>query len=358
MSRQLLICWILVSLVSSHTFSQTWNADSLARSIPSRITGSPEDFAHYLKEHFSGEKERVEALFSWLGSNISYDISQVESMSQYESIDNLVSYTLKNKKSVCQGYAEVFTAVCNRMGIQALTVHGYNRIDGRLKTELGHAWNLARIDGRWYLFDPTWGSGYLENGRYKKSFDAFFFMAPPDSLIESHMPFDPIWQLREYPCTHNQFIEGGIHGNIYYNFNDSLNLYYSMDEVGRAESTLRRAEASHANRKEILRMYKKYNDYVINMKCNLEINRYNESSASLRDAIDRFNEYQNLKGKRSPDRSRQKAFLEDSHSLVQQSLLQARRIAPCQSLSIQEIQRLIKQINEVENAVSNSIRSL
>lgn len=355
MYKLLLISWILGSLFTSSAISQTWNIDSLARSVPSQASESPEAFARYLKEQFPDAADRVAALFLWIGNTITYDNSQAESMSRFETIDDFVLFTLRHKKAVCQGYAEVFSAVCNGMGIQALTVHGYTKVDGRLKSELGHAWNIARIDGKWYLFDPTWGSGYLENGRYRKSFSAFYFMTPPDSLIGSHMPFDPIWQLREYPITHDQFLEGRGHGPIYYDFTDSLNLYFSLDEAGRAESTLRRAEATHAKRQEIQKMYRKYCNYLLNLKCNSEISRYNESSNSLKNAIDRFNEYQEIKIKRNPDRIRQRTLLEAARLMVQQSLLQAQSITPCSSLSIQEIQHLIKQINEVDTAISTSI---
>ncbi|MFC2101446.1 transglutaminase domain-containing protein [Bacteroidota bacterium] len=358
MSKQTLLTVVMLGLVITHSLAGSWNADSLARSIPSKVTGSPEDFAQYLTNKFPEDKERVRALFSWLSSNISYDLHQVETMSRFETMDEFVIYTLKNKKAVCQGYAEIFTAVCNGMGIPALTVHGYNRIDGQLKTELGHAWNVAKIDGKWYLFDPTWGSGYVDNGRYRKSFDAFFFMASPDSLVETHMPFDPVWQLREYPITHDQFIEGGNHGSIYYNYTDSLNRYYILDEVGRAESTLQRAEATQANRREIQKMYRRYNSYVNNIKCNIEITRYNESSTTLKDAIDRFNEFQVSRSKRNPSKSQLKSLLDRARLAVQQSLLQARQISSCQSLSAQEVRRLIKQIDEVSEAVSQALRSL
>ncbi|MBE0648755.1 MAG: hypothetical protein IH596_13355 [Bacteroidales bacterium] len=348
------ITWLIVA----HSLASGWNPDSMARSIPYGVTGSPNDFALYLKDHFPGEAARVQALFSWLSYNISYDVNQVETMSRFESMDDFVLFTMKNKKAVCQGYAEIFTAVCTRMGIQALTVHGYNRIDGQLKSELGHAWNLAKIDGVWRLFDPTWGSGYVDNGRFRKSFDSFYFMTPPDSLIRSHMPFDPVWQLREYPITHDQFIEGGNHGPSYYYFSDTLDHYYFLDEVNRAECTLRRAEATDADRTEIQRMFMRYNSYVLNIKCNVEITRYNASSTYLKEAIDRFNEFQEFRNKRNTDKAQLKRLLEKANYLVQQSLLQAQNISSCQSLSSREIQRLVRQISEVENAILSAFKSI
>jgi len=352
MHRRLLFCWIFISSICFQAFPQEWDTDSLAKSIPASVTRSSEDFAIYLVETFVSEEDRVRALYTWISSNISYDVNQFETLSRFESLDEFIVYTLKNKKAVCQGYAEVFTDICNRMEIKAITVHGYNRINGRLKTDIGHAWNVANINGQWCLFDPTWGSGYLENGGYRKSFSSFYFMSSPDSMITSHMPFDPIWQLREFPVTHDDFIDGKGSGSVYCNYSDSLDLYYSQDEITRAENSLRRATATHANRKEIMKMYGNYEDYVLNLKCNLEITRYNESSVMLSQAIDKFNEYQELLKKRNVTQARLHSLLTSVNELVQQSLRQARSISPCGSLSTKEIQGLIRHGFDLRDALS------
>ncbi|TSA27121.1 MAG: hypothetical protein D4R67_06635 [Bacteroidetes bacterium] len=358
MVRFLFFGWLMGMILGSQASSGWWNADSLARSIPAAVTQSPGEFADFLTVRFPDEADRVRALFSWITCSIIYDMNQTEAAGKYESVDEFVFFTLKNKRAVCQGYAEVFTTICKRMGIPALTVHGYTRNDGQLRTDIGHAWNIAKIDGRWSLFDATWGSGSLDNGRYRKSFSPFYFMTPPDNLITTHMPFDPIWQLLDYPITHDQFIDGGRKGPAFYQYADSLDRYYNLDEIGRAEGTLRRAEATHATRKEILRIYRKYNDYVINMKCNVEITLYNEASTTLQTAIDRYNEFQELHNRRNADLRTVKQALGAADELVRQALHQAFTVSPCQGLSVQEIQQLIKYIREVESAVSIGYSSL
>lgn len=347
----------IVLMTTVNSVASGWNADSLALSIPSSVTKSPEDFAAYLTGNFPKESDKVLALYTWIAYNISYDGKQAETMSRFHSIDDFVLYTLKKKNAVCQGYAEVFTSICNQMGIKALTVHGYNRVNGNLRTDLGHAWNVAKIDGKWHLIDVTWGSGYVSRGNYRKNFTSEYFMASPDSLIESHMPFDPIWQLLEYPISHDQFIEGEGDRQTWYNFSDSLDLYYTQDEIDRAESTLRRAEATHANRREIIRMYRRYSDYLSNMKCNREISHYNESSTTFARAINNFNDFQELLSKRKASPARLNSLLKSCGELVKRALRQARDISPCRSLSAQEIKELINHINDLKRAVSTASRS-
>ena len=60
------------------------------------------------------------------------------------------------KKAVCEGYAESLQYLLQRAGIQAVEVFGYGIAD--LETGVGetHAWNIVRIDGKYYLIDLTW----------------------------------------------------------------------------------------------------------------------------------------------------------------------------------------------------------
>lgn len=356
MIRSALSGFLILLFSVSHASCIWWNADSIARSIPSAVTHSPEEFAVYLKAQFPDEISRVKALYSWISSSIVYDPDKSDVSGRFESIGDFVLFTLRNRQAVCQGYAEVFTAVCARMGIPALTVHGYTRVDGELRTDIGHAWNIAKVEGKWRLFDPTWGSGYLDDGRYRKCFSYFFFMPAPDSLIVTHMPFDPIWQLLDFPITHDQFVEGGKVGKVYIDYADSLDIYYLSDEIRRAESTLGRAKATHADRKETFKIYRKYYNFVINMKCNEEITHYNDASSTLQIAIDRFNEFRELSNQRHQDKEKILLALNSAAELVQKARIHAQSISSCQSLPPHEIRRLIQYISDLEMAVSISYR--
>ncbi|MFH1159780.1 MAG: transglutaminase domain-containing protein [bacterium] len=354
MFKQAAVCLGMFFFLIANTLASGWNGDSLARSIPAWVTGTPSEFATYLKENFLSEEERVRALYTWLGYSISYDLSLIGESLQYENMEEFILYTLKTKKAVCQGYAEVFTAVCNSMDIKALTVHGYNRIDGNIRTDPGHAWNLAKIDGKWALFDPTWGSGYLDDGKYRRSFSYSYFMTPPDTLLETHMPLDPIWQLKDYPVTHDQYLDGKTRGSVYYNYSDSLDLYFSQDEIERAENSLRRAWLDHADQRTLSRIYQKFCTYVENIECNEQITRYNEASTLLQSAIDKYNEYQDKRTRRNSDPAQQKANLASTRALVNQAVQKSDDISPCRSLLKQEIQRLIRQIQEVDTAIKSA----
>ena len=66
------------------------------------------------------------------------------------------------EEGVCEAYAKSFQLLCRYYGIEAITLSGYGGEP--------HAWNLARIEGKWYCFDLTWNDTG-DNG--KLSYDCF-----------------------------------------------------------------------------------------------------------------------------------------------------------------------------------------
>jgi transglutaminase/protease-like cytokinesis protein 3 len=70
---------------------------------------------------------------------------------------------------------------------------------------MSHAWCASKIDNQWYIFDPTWGSGFVNNGKFVNAFDDRYFKANPSEIIASHMPFDYMWQFLTYPISNQEF---------------------------------------------------------------------------------------------------------------------------------------------------------
>lgn len=52
-------------------------------------------------------------------------------------------------KAVCEGYAEALQCLLQRVGMQSIQVYGESRGEN-------HAWNMVRVDGKYYLTDLTW----------------------------------------------------------------------------------------------------------------------------------------------------------------------------------------------------------
>lgn len=62
--------------------------------------------------------------------------------------------SLVNKKAVCGGYAKAFSYLCDKVGIESLTITGDFG-------ETPHMWNMVKLDGEWYHVDAT--AGYVKN---------------------------------------------------------------------------------------------------------------------------------------------------------------------------------------------------
>lgn len=61
------------------------------------------------------------------------------------------------RKIVCEGYARAYQYLCQRVGLQAIYMTGNAYPNGNVP--VNHAWNIVRIDGKYYYADPTFDDG-------------------------------------------------------------------------------------------------------------------------------------------------------------------------------------------------------
>ena len=111
------------------------------------------------------------------------------------------------RQTICSGYANLYQALAKAMGLDAViiagTATGASYVVG--DSEINHAWNAVKIDNQWYLLDATWGAGTVEENQFQQRFKSYYFATPPEQLIFSHFPANPVWQLLEQPYTREKF---------------------------------------------------------------------------------------------------------------------------------------------------------
>lgn len=61
------------------------------------------------------------------------------------------------RKIVCEGYARAYQYLCQRVGLQAIYMTGNAYPNDNIP--VNHAWNIVRIDGKYYYADPTFDDG-------------------------------------------------------------------------------------------------------------------------------------------------------------------------------------------------------
>lgn len=96
--------------------------------------------------------------------------------------------TLIQHKSVCQGYAEAYKLVMDRLGIEC------GVCGGEAKGE-SHAWNYIKIGGKYYWADLTWDDPFLNDEGGNLTHVYFLFN---DSLMYPNRTLDndenrPVW---------------------------------------------------------------------------------------------------------------------------------------------------------------------
>jgi transglutaminase/protease-like cytokinesis protein 3 len=62
--------------------------------------------------------------------------------------------------------------IANKVGIDTETISGYTKQNGAVDPM---SWCASKIDNQWYIFDPTWGSGFVNNGKFVNAFDDRYF---------------------------------------------------------------------------------------------------------------------------------------------------------------------------------------
>lgn len=176
-----------------------------------RKTKIPE-LAAALTQNRKTEMEKCRAIFVWIVENITYDMATLEKQ-KVRSKDKLPSQeaadVLADRLGVCEGYTNLFMALCQQAGIRTVAIPGKSKSAGEV-SNVGHIWLMAYADGRWRLFDPTWGSGHrdADTQKFQRKFSETYFDASPEALIQTHYPSDPLAQMLPKPLTFDEFKQG------------------------------------------------------------------------------------------------------------------------------------------------------
>ena len=191
-------------------------ADSIAQLYNKEdLTDLPE-LSYQLTEHLNTDVERFRAIYRWVCTNIANDYSlylknerkrqrfKGDSL-KFEAWNNTFRKTifknlLKNQRTICTGYAYLVKELANFAHIECEIVQGYGRVSTTNIENLNlpnHSWNAVKLDGKWYLCDPTWASGIPDKvtNRFTFQYNDGFFLSEPALFAVNHFPVDEKWWL-------------------------------------------------------------------------------------------------------------------------------------------------------------------
>jgi transglutaminase-like putative cysteine protease len=184
-----------------------WDGQGLHPAIanmPASVETSIESVAKYIVSKETDPVLRVKALHDYVADRIAYD---AESYFAGVFPPQDAETVFRTHKSVCAGYAQLLEALGKSAGVEIVYVTGKSRSQISELSGRGHAWNGVKVNGQWYLIDPTWDSGYISREKgFTKSYRTEYLMPPPEVIGITHFPKDPAWQLRSTPINQGEFL--------------------------------------------------------------------------------------------------------------------------------------------------------
>ncbi|MDD3035783.1 MAG: transglutaminase domain-containing protein [Candidatus Saccharimonadaceae bacterium] len=98
--------------------------------------------------------------YHWIIDHVHYD----KTYSKFSAYDGL-----QESGTVCKGYALLYCALANELGLDCSFVSG----TVGLNDKINHAWNIIKLNGEWYCVDSTWGDNDNKDKYFLKSKDTF-----------------------------------------------------------------------------------------------------------------------------------------------------------------------------------------
>jgi hypothetical protein len=207
-----------------------------ADSVAALFSGYPltdlRELSYNLTNPLPTDAEKFRAIYTWVCMNISNDYGLFEenrlNLMKYQdqqdqreawlkSFSPRVFKTLVTKRStICTGYAYLIKELAYHAGIESQIVHGYGRSSGANIGGPGiinHSWNAVKLEGSWYLCDPTWSSGGVDPGAglfIPDYANDVYFLADPSLFILNHYPQDTIWTLLENAPSLSEFLNSPV----------------------------------------------------------------------------------------------------------------------------------------------------
>lgn len=267
--------------------------DAKMAAMPKNATTSTQAIAKYINANFKTETDKIRAAYYWTSSNISYDVPGMYAVNFSETVQQKITRALKTRKGVCIHYASIFNDLSQKIGIQSYIIEGYTKQNAKV-SELAHAWIAAKIDKKWYVFDPTWGSGYVNNKRFYKKLDNAYFKAEPSKIIASHIPFDYLWQFSNYPITNKEFYEGKIQINTskkYFDFGKEIAKYNGLSEADQLFASAQRIEKNGLINEMISARYEGKKKQLIYLQHSTNIEKLNSIVNEMNEAVVLLNDF-------------------------------------------------------------------
>lgn len=281
----ILLC--LGCIFIAHSQASGFNPYTRVDNIIIRTTSlkpkTTKEVTDFVSLNFKYDYERVRAIFIWIAFNIEFDIENMFDTSIHEPSEEKILNTIKTRRGICEDYALLFHRLCTEIGIKSYIIKGYTKQNDEINN-IPHSWNAAFVNEKWYLFDPTWGAGFVKDRKFEKKLNSTYFMIEPSKMIKTHMPYDYLWQFMEHPFSAQDFEDGyRWSDNFYFDYQDSIKAYEAQTKDERIQSSIYRIEKSGVNNLLVA-------EYLISLKVGIENKKITSAAGQYNLAVSYHNE--------------------------------------------------------------------
>jgi Transglutaminase-like superfamily len=212
------------SIYSAKSQNQNDQIDAYAKSFSADKFENIEVFAQALAKSYTTDYDKARVIFAWIGTHIRYDFKKFETLvangmkhetkgtsmadierkiNEAKEAETIKSF--KSKKGICEDYSRMYKKMCEAVNVECQFIGGLAKHLSQRTKGMEHAWNAVKIEDKWQLLDATWGSGYVEDERFKPEYSPGFFMVEPRFFILNHLPNEDRWQFLEKPLNKETF---------------------------------------------------------------------------------------------------------------------------------------------------------
>lgn len=137
---------IVVTLFISYNFVSKPETPYLLNGGNTLWDTQTEDIADEICTDCDTDAEKVQAIYSWMVTNLEYDYDYHVLFQYFD-----VRKTLRTKQGVCFDFSHLFAAFCRSQNIPCYAVDGISYKDNSVQ----HTWNRVYYNGTWWNMDVT-----------------------------------------------------------------------------------------------------------------------------------------------------------------------------------------------------------
>jgi hypothetical protein len=169
------------------------------------------ELVQLLKKEAGNEYHLVKLIHDWITFHIAYDTDLFYGLPGSDGSRKPYIF-LPLKRTTCGGFSALFTEMAGLAGLECSTVSGPTRTYwSKTRSRAGgHAWNMVKVNGKWYLVDTTADGrrGY----KYRKFSDLGDYsdrqlFIKPEAKILVNFPDEPHEQLLDEPVSLEEFMQ-------------------------------------------------------------------------------------------------------------------------------------------------------